>query len=71
VLSHDRVVIVTGLAYALELLRRAPAHWVRPGTVMDIERMLDGAGNTKRCEVLRKTARRHVTNMLKNRGSAA
>jgi hypothetical protein len=35
--DSERNSLVTGLLYAREVLSAAPAHWIRPGVLADIE----------------------------------
>jgi hypothetical protein len=40
-LDHAKQVVAVGLAYAITILERAQAHWIRPGMLFDLHTLLD------------------------------
>jgi hypothetical protein len=44
--THTKQVVAVGLAYAICILERAPAHWIRPGLLFDLHSLLEKLTDT-------------------------
>jgi hypothetical protein len=63
--THTKQVAAVGLAYAISLLERAPAHWIRPGLLFDLHTLLDELTDNEPNPAL-KVARNHARKLVKD-----
>jgi hypothetical protein len=62
--THVKQVVAVGLAYAISILERAPAHWIRPGLLFDRHSLLEKLTDDEPDPAL-KVARTHAEKLLK------
>jgi hypothetical protein len=62
--AHIKRVVAVGLAYAIIILERAPAHWISPGLLFDLLTLLDELTDNEPNAAL-KGARAHARKLLK------
>jgi hypothetical protein len=62
--THTKQVVAVGLAYAISILERAPAHWLRPGLLFDLLALLDQLTDDEPGPAL-KAARAHARKLVR------
>ena len=62
--THGKQVVAVGLAYAISILERAPAHWIRPGLLFDLHTLLDQLTDDEPGPAL-KAARAHARRLVR------
>jgi hypothetical protein len=62
--EHMRQVTAVGIAYAISLLERAPAHWIRPGLLFDLHTLLDELTDNEPNAAI-KVTRAHAKKLLR------
>jgi hypothetical protein len=62
--AHTKQVVAVGLAYAISILERAPAHWIRPGLLFDLDLLLEKLTDDEPEKAL-KVARTHARKLVK------
>jgi hypothetical protein len=62
--THGKQVVAVGLAYAISILERAPAHWIRPGLLFDLHTLLDQLTDDEPGPAL-KAARAHARELVR------
>jgi hypothetical protein len=62
--AHTKQVVAVGLAYAISLLERAPANWIRPGLLFDLHLLLEKLTDDEPEKAL-KVARNHARKLVK------
>jgi hypothetical protein len=55
--THTKQVVAVGLAYAICILERAPAHWIRPGLLFDLHSLLEKLTDDEPNPALKRTRR--------------
>jgi len=62
--THGKQVVAVGLAYAISILERAPAHWIRAGLLSDLHTLLDQLTDDEPGPAL-KVARAHARKLVR------
>ena len=62
--TNGKQVVAVGLAYAVALLERAPAHWIRPGLLFDLHTLPDQLTDDEPGPALR-AARAHARKLVR------
>ena len=62
--THGKQVVAVGLGYAISILERAPAHWIRPGLLFDLHTLLDQLTDDEPGPAL-KAARAHARKLVR------
>ena len=62
--THGKQVVAVGLACAISILERAPAHWIRPGLLFDLHTLLDQLTDDEPGPAL-KAARAHARKLVR------
>ena len=68
--THTKQAVAVGLAYAISILERAPAHWIRPGLLFDLHSLLEKLTDDEPGPAL-KVARTHARKLVKETGPEA
>ena len=62
--TNTKQVVAVGLAYAISILERAPAHWIRSGLLFDPHTLLDQLTNDEPGPAL-KASRAHARKLVR------
>jgi len=62
--THGKQVVAVGLGYAISILERAPAHWIRPSLLFDLHTLLDQLTDDEPGPAL-KAARAHARKLVR------
>jgi hypothetical protein len=62
--TNAQQVAAVACSYAISILERAPAHWLRPGLLFDLHSLLDKLTDDEPAPAL-KVARGHAKKLLK------